>query len=341
MRDLAYYAPNIPAIASTTRYNHAVAIGEAADSGLLITYPEEPPEAIADLYANTVVLDSQNPLMRAAEACRLVESNLDANGVFLTTFHYAPAYAGWRAARRWVVDVYDDPHQYLYDNPRTYHQVCARALPLLLNRADRAVHTVHPSTPHTYSSDRRFAVNGAPTDLIEPNPQRERAGPIRAIWNSSHAAGLDIVLEGLSSSSVSVKLDVFGVDVDESNFGSGLSVRSHGRVPHQAVLDILTTADIGFCVLPKRLDWNYAFPIRIGEYLAGGVIPIASDFPGIRHLLRDVGVRTSPTAAGVASAIETVKSGGSVASMKRRARKRATEISWTKEREWFVSQVLR
>jgi glycosyltransferase involved in cell wall biosynthesis len=341
MIEVVYYLPNVPSVQRTTRYNHALAVADQPSHSTLITYPTRPPAEIATAHDDVVVLSSANPLRRAREASRVAEACLDADGVFLTTFHYAPALAGFLADRRWVIDVYDDPIQYVYNRPRSLHELSARGLSLLLGRADRAVHTVHPSTPRVYTENPRFAVNGAPTTLF-PSPEPSSTGEkLRAVCASSHDKGLETTLRGIDQSGVSTHVDVFGAEnpsFDVPDRG-GLDAQFHGHQPHERVIETLGNADLGFCVLPNRPDWRYAHPIRIGEYLASGTVPVGSDFPGIRELARDAGVYVSPDADSVATALQGLWY-SDIAERKERAMERAKRIPWTEERDWFAQQVL-
>lgn len=346
MTDVIYYLPNIPNNPSTTRYNHSVAIGELTDSAILLTYPDSPPSEIQSHYKDIVVLQAKNPIRRSAEARHHLNqiSRRLQNPLYLSTFHYAPVVTGLLSDFPWVLDVYDDPRQYIYQNGKiNIHTVSARLLSLAMNRADRAVHTLHPATAKQYTDERRFAINGAPVDNITPS---FNGGQLRAVYVSSHSAGLELVLQAMAISDVSTHLDVYCPSSDIETTAATLGVESHvsfhGIRPHQEVISAIVSADIGYCMLPDRPDWHYSFPIRIGEYLAAGTIPVASQFPGIRALVRDAGLLCSPTEAGVADALTSLADldPDALEERKRRARRRAEQIPWKREREWFAKQVL-
>jgi len=341
-----YYVPNVPSNGSVTEYNHALALGEEATNARLITYPEAPPSEVADPYDTVSVLSSSVPLIRANRAAGMAErfdSRHRGETVFVTTFHYAPAFAGIRAKLPWVVDVYDDPYQYVYNEPRSIHRLTGPALARMLGRADRGIYTAHPSTPHVFHENARFAVNGAPTDVLSP---RDRAHErVRGVVAGTKI-GLETHVQAVAETGVPFHLDVFG-DVSESErrctgqLATNQSVTFHGYCAPEVVQSHVEASDVGFCLLTDRPDWQYAYPIRIGEYLAGGTVPIASDFPGIRDLVRNAGLLVDPRPGAIADAVRPVLADrDSLVRARERARTRATRIPWREERTWFARQAI-
>jgi glycosyltransferase involved in cell wall biosynthesis len=344
MAPVVYYLPNVTGVMSTTRYNHAVAIADLSTEATLLTYPDAPPAAVEAAFDRVVVLDSVLPPVRAWRASRIADRLLDGrNGVYLTTFHYAPALSGFLSDQRWVLDVYDDPMQYVYNRDSRVQPITVRGLLSLLDRADRAVHTVHPSTPRTFSGDVRFAANGADVEGLDPS--FDVGDTLRLVHASSHDAGLEVTLEALAGVDADVRLDVYG-DVPERHaaradaLGIANAVAFHGSTDHGRVRRAVERADAGLCLLGDRPDWRYAHPIRIGEFLAAGTVSIASDLPGIRDLTRDAGVLVSPTPDAVERALARLADRSDLAARKSRARERAERIPWREERRWFARQVL-
>ncbi|MFC6940471.1 glycosyltransferase [Salinirubellus sp. GCM10025818] len=344
MAPLVYYLPNVTDVTSVTPYNHAIAVADLATESTLLTYPAAPPAAVEAAFDRVVVLRSGLPPVRAWRASRIADRLLDAeDGVYLTTFHYAPALSGYLSDRRWVLDVYDDPMQYVYNRDSRVQPITVRGLLSLLDRADRAVHTVHPSTPRTFSGDVRFAANGADVEGLEPS--FDVGDTLRLVHASSHDAGLAVTLEALAGLEAGARLDVYG-DVPERHaaradaLGVTNDVTFHGPTDHGRVRRAVERADVGLCLLGDRPDWRYAHPIRIGEFLAAGTVPLASDLPGVRDLTRDAGVLVSPTSIAVESALARLADCADLAAQKRRARERAEYIPWHEERRWFARQVL-
>lgn len=349
MTNVAYYLPNIPDNASMARYNHALGISKQAKRAALITYPEEPPKAVAKHYDRVHILDPGGVRDRAAEARRVGEEFLDAkrcgDAIFLTTFHYAPALAGWRTEYDWILDVYDDPHQLRYHNGLSVHQLSVRGLTRLLHRADRAIHTVNPSTPHTFGRHQFFAVNGANVSMIEPYISPESSDPLQAVC-AGVKGGCELLLRGIAHSDADVRLDVFGTATESEHALSteldlDNKVAFHGVHNHSTVIEKIQAADVGFCLFPDKTDWYYAHPIKIGEYLAGGTIPIASAYPGIRQLTRDSGMLVEYDSDAVSEALTELYERPELRDrLKTRCRQRAEAIDWHDEREWFAKQAL-
>jgi glycosyltransferase involved in cell wall biosynthesis len=343
-----YYVPEIPANPSTTRYNHALGIANWTTSAALVTTTDQPPEKVASQFKEVRTLDATGTLSRSREARRFaeewLESKTSGQSVFVTTFHYAPAFAGFRSDHRWVVDVYDDPIQYALSNPRSYHTVTARALMRLLDRADRAVHTAHPSTPHRFTADQRFGVNGALASGLEP-VERSVDEQFRCVCAGTKA-GIGEALTAVKAIDASVRLDVFGeTQASTQRSAEEVSISTeivfHGYQPGETIYTCIEGADVGFCILPRRKDWLYAYPVRVGEYLAGGTVPLASAFPGIRDLAREAGALVAPRATAVETALKwLLKDRKRLVELKSVARQRAEEVSWERERRWFATQAL-
>lgn len=349
MTAVAYYLPGIPPNRSVTRYNHALAVAEEADRSLLITYPDEPPVEITSKYDRVIILQPKGVFGRAKAASKNAEEFLSSGGqerpIFLTTFHYAPAIAGWLSNHFWVLDVYDDPHQTRYHNPWTIHEVGARSLEYILRIADRGVHTVHASTQHTYGKDRYFAMNGANCDEIQPRSDDNSNIQVRGVCAGVHG-GMEILIRALANVEIPIQVDIYG-DISDAerklsnNFGVSNLLTFHGECNHSEVVAAVEKADVGFCLLPKKTDWYYAHPIKIGEYLAAGTIPIASAFPGIRQLTRDSGMLVEYDSDAVAETLTKLdERPGLRDRLQARCRQRAESIDWREEREWFAKQAL-
>jgi glycosyltransferase involved in cell wall biosynthesis len=349
MKRVAYYLPNIPANPSTARYNHAVEVTDLADQATLITYPESPPEGIADRFSTVHVLESNGIRNRAIEARDIADTFLgefnQRDAVYLTSFHYAPALSCRLSDNLWVVDVYDDPHQLRYHNPRSWHHLGVPVLTRLLKQSHRAVQTVHPSTSHTFGQGQFFALNGADVANIEPNSKSDASGPLKGVC-AGVKGGLDVLLHGIATSTVDIEVDVFGaVSTANRALLSDLKldnrVSLHGNCKHPLVVEAIQAADVGFCMFPNKTDWYYAQPIKIGEYLAGGTIPIASAYPGIRQLTRDSGMLVEYDSDAVAEALTELHERPELRErLRARCRQRAEAIDWREEREWFAKQAL-
>jgi glycosyltransferase involved in cell wall biosynthesis len=305
---VVYFSPTIPSVRSTVRYAHADAVPRHVDRATLVT-ESEPPAAVADRYNDVVVLDG-GVLGNARRAKRVAEETAgDGQTLFLTTFHYAPALAGTLADLPWVVDVFDNPRQYAYNNPDSYHRVSARALVHLVDRADGVVHDYHHSGP-VLGRDPRFVTEGCPTDLVDPTfeaPGEE----LQCVWAGSPQLdrGMDTLVEALATLDEPVSVDVYG-DADDGaiayarRHGVTETVTFHGRTEHEEVCEAVGEAHVGLCVLPGRPDWRHSSPLKIREYMAGGTIPVCSDFPGMRLTAESAAVYTDPEPTALASTLD-------------------------------------
>lgn len=141
-----------------------------------------------------------------------------------------------------------------------------------------------------------------------------------------------------------VRLDIFGgehremLDACDTLPGRHRIVH-HGPVDHDRCLEAIETADVGYCVLLPRPDWKYAHPIKVGEALAGGAIPLVSRFPGMADVAGHASWYVEPTADATADAIERLAalSPSDYQKHARAARDRAEQIARTRmRREWLT-----
>lgn len=67
-----------------------------------------------------------------------------------------------------------------------------------------------------------------------------------------------------------------------------LKVKIWGELPYNDVLELLKLADIGLCPLdPKILNYRYAYPVKIMEYMSLRLVVVATDGHGVRSLVTD------------------------------------------------------
>jgi len=347
---VAYYVPTIPNVWSTDRYQHALALTETATHSLLIANNPLPEPLQADADAS-VVLTAEGTVAKAREAARQACDWLTDTGIYVTSYHYEAALSGFLADQRgirWVPDVYETPAQYRLNQPRTYHQLTSRGLECVLAQANRVVHSFHPSTPFQYGSDRKFLTNGSPVSRIDPIYPTEE--PLQMVWVGSPRLdrGGEILVRALASTSAEYDVHIYGeTDQGVVDLASELDVDDlltfHGWVDHEEALDAIRAATIGYAVLPPRTDWRYAPAIKIGEYLAGGTIPLVSAFPGSRYVAAEAGQYVDPRWDSVASNLTEIAALSVTARRDRMeaARQRGEEIPWEQIRTRFAQAVVR
>lgn len=348
MTRVAYYVPTIPDVWSTAEYQHALALVEAADESLLLSNNPLPP-ALAAEADRTRVLSVDGVLAKAREAAATGVEFLDGRGPYVPSPHYESALSGLLASRRgarWVMDMFETPAQYRLNQPRTYHQVTARGLAWIVSRAERNVHSFHPDTPHQFGRDRRFLTHGAPTSRIEAAyPEQD---PLRMVWVGSPRLdrGGDPLVRGLAAADATYDVHVYG-ETDDAvvDLATELGVREaltfHGWVEHEAALAAIRDATVGYSVLPHRSDWRYAPALKMGEYLAGGTIPLAAESPGSRYILDEAGYYVDPRWDSVAAGLDDIAAMATDerTALMRAARDRGEEIPWEHVRARFAEEV--
>ncbi|WP_166805115.1 glycosyltransferase [Nitrosococcus wardiae] len=94
----------------------------------------------------------------------------------------------------------------------------------------------------------------------------------------------------------------------ESESKLNLSLRIWGELPHSEVLEVLRNVDIGLCLLDTGvLNYKYAYPVKVIEYMNLGLIVLATESHGTRALIMD----------GQNGFIERHKTGGFCQTMER------------------------
>ena len=347
MAELIYYIKNIPDIESVTQYNHALGIAEYDSDSTLLTH-QQPPEPIQEQYEVIEVLNAETPIGRVANAVRFVNDAVERTSetLLLTAGQIEPVVAGRLSRAHWVVDLYDDPLQGIKNDPLSRHQITDRIVKRLVANAPLGVNTLHVDAHNKAGIKKQYCINGAPTTLIDHRIP-ERTKPLRAVvaGKVTLKKGMNIVIDGLAATDVDVVIEAYGeVNGETERYcrraGVKDRVRFHGQTQHAEVMEAVSDAHAGLCVLPAREDWKYHYPIKLGEYLAGGTVPIASDFPAFRELCGDSGIYVTPSADGVARGIEEFDS---LSSKKYRnwsqaARRRGEEVRWKRVRTAFTSK---
>jgi glycosyltransferase involved in cell wall biosynthesis len=247
----------------------------------------------------------------------------------------------------WVVDVVEVPAQYALNNGWSHHQVTARGLNALLKRAPAAIHCNHPDSPHSFGRQRTYVSNGSLVDRIKPSAsERDR---LQLVWVGSPRLdrGGTILFDALQELDIGIDLDIYGHEDAKlverlDTIPEHHTVTHYGRQSHDRCLRAIETADIGYCVLPDRSDWRYAAPIKVGEYLAGGTIPLVSPWPGSAQMASGAGRYIEPTGSAIADALATLSERDELwfERAREQCQERAEQIAWSRLREEFATDVL-
>lgn len=347
---VVYYVPTIPEVYSTDRYQHTLALIEYLEEVHLLSNNSIPDPLAKKASSTTILSDSSVPVL-GREAAKKARQYAE-NGIFLTSPHYEAGLAGFIASQAglssptWIADVYETPAQYRLNNPRSVYQIAARGLAGIMKLAPHGIHSVHPDTPYQYGRTRSFVNNGAPVTRV--NPSYDRSDPLNVVWVGSPRLdrGGQLLLEALNQVDTPVKIDIYGRKQDQlvkqiENIPSKHEINHHGWSDHEICLQATGSADIAYCVLPRRSDWLYAPPIKVGEALAGGTVPLVSDFPGSRQLAEEAGEYVNPSANEIASAVDRLAalSDSEYAEKSKAARRRGEKVAWAKIRRQFANKL--
>jgi hypothetical protein len=233
--------------------------------------------------------------------------------------------------------------------PWSHHSVTTRVLERLLNRADRALHTYSLESPDKFSPEPRQILEGFPVEAFSPG-ERLTGDTLHGVWVGKPRMdrGMSVFLEGMSRlEDPGLKVDVYGEPHKSAQqraqaLGLGEFVTFKGSKPHTEIQTDLASADLGFCILPSRRDWQYATPVKVREYMAAAAVPVLSAFPGMRLLAEGVGLYTEPTPESIAATLRRIGSlkNHELQEKMDRARSVAEGRPLADQRTWFARQVL-
>lgn len=342
---LSIWSINDEPITSKTVFNHAVSIGKKADKSILFTHTD-PPSEIKSKFDTTKIISGSTPFTRIINSVRSANNLIDGDDWrYISTYHYEPSLSAYLCCADWILDANENPRKMtISHNSSKLNYIINPIFRRIANKAKVSVQTSHPASPDRYGEETRYVSNGAVTKNMPELPV-EKFNNKKMVWSGAKK-GTEIALEALSMMDDPITIDIYG-DVpdhmkDVQDLGIDNYVNFKGRVPHKKILSELPHYTMGLCTLPRRQDFVYAHPLKIGEYLANGVIPIMSDFPGMRAMARGTGIYTDPEPEQVASSIETIMelNKDDLRERAHECQSRAIEISWEKERDWFAEQAL-
>ena len=134
-------------------------------------------------------------------------------------------------------------------------------------------------------------------------PAKFEAGEISIIYAGliKSTRGLDLMFDwaGSYTGTQKVKLHLIGRCsrgtrplleklVENSKNRANISFQIHGEIPHSDVLNILSTSDIGLCPInPEVLNYQYAYPVKVIEYLSSNMFVVATRTHGIGALVSE------------------------------------------------------
>lgn len=114
------------------------------------------------------------------------------------------------------------------------------------------------------------------------------------------------------------------------------NIHFHASVPHEQVVSVVRSADVGFCMIGKvSLSDYYCLPNKLFEYIFAGVAVIASDFPDIRRMVDayQLGVCCEQDPASIQAAVESIVRGQTAIDVDT---SRLRDLSWEAQSEKLV-----
>jgi glycosyltransferase involved in cell wall biosynthesis len=135
--------------------------------------------------------------------------------------------------------------------------------------------------------------NGVDARKFTDRPQRAAGGIFRIGFLGSLKPwhGIDVLLEAFTHALASrpdLRLEIVGGGPGAEQLAAAAlppdAFLSHGPLPHRTAIDVMSQWDVGvapFLPLPRF----YFSPLKVVEYMAAGVCPVASDLGQLRTLL--------------------------------------------------------
>jgi glycosyltransferase involved in cell wall biosynthesis len=203
-------------------------------------------------------------------------------------------------------------------------------------------------------------MNSADARLFDPTHHRRRGfledGELRLIHHSNlqRIYGLDVAVEAVAQMdpvALPHRLDVYGdgpfrpiVEAAIERTGTADRVHLNGRVPMDALPELLANADIGLVPSLAEPYLQYSLSTKLLEYAAMGVPTIASDLATVRAHFTDEAVRYVPggDADALADAIrELAADPAGAARLGAEAHRQAAAYAWNRQATTYVAIVER
>lgn len=215
---------------------------------------------------------------------------------------------------RWIYDLWDHPslrwaHR---DRLRRIFSIVVWKVFVrrLLRSSDGWVIAMHPTVLATLPQPPvRCGVilvgpgyNGGPNASLSRVAANHRGKPIRVVYAGvlRPHRGLALMLDwargysgpkvqfdlvgqyaGAAESLIEESLDAIGANPD-------IDLNVHGELPHASVIEFLRSCDVGLCPLdPAVLNYRYAYPVKVVEYMVAGLVVVATHGHGIRAFVKD------------------------------------------------------
>ncbi len=291
-------------------YQRVLALAEAYPLYVVTTCPL--PDALRDKVREVHLVGRWFSMWLT---CLRLTRRLGADGDVVVHTIYAPRpmIAGFLCRLmepcRWVYDLFDHP-SLTWSGSRGVRRVLKRgiwhlALSRMLRLADVWVIGMHPGILSHLPAPRRecrLVLSGGP-GIRDDRAGKKRSGnekefTVCYVGPVKLQRGLSLIVAWARSyEGPSACLHLVGREDDDAVATieaarkeaqrRGLRIVRHGWIDHAKVLEILQNGDIGLCPIdPKVLNYRYAYPIKVVEYMSQGLVPVATDGHGVRALIR-------------------------------------------------------
>lgn len=184
------------------------------------------------------------------------------------------------------------------------------------------------------------AVNGVDVDAFRAlSPIRGESFTVGFAGSLKPWHGIEVLLDGFElalAREPGLRLEVVGAGpLAELVAGSRLPPERlvyHGQLTHRETIDVLAGWDVGAAPFAPLEDFYFS-PLKVGEYMAAGACPVASDLPPLRELLghgeRGVLVEAGDRGAFAHALVDLARNRERTAGLGRRARNYAlSTLDW-------------
>lgn len=318
-RSMLVVGPEVPNIANQVRYQRLKMLVERYDVHLIALGPV--PESLAKQCQSVVVVASRfKLLLKAVGAAHRLRSarHCAHRAVVYTDYGPRGIAIGWAcklvSGSHWVFDLYDHPSlTWSTDGPlgrllkKMFWYCFARSVVRAADcwivgmhagilahmpRPAKACAVLYTGGPGWTSLERCDAVdrptNDGPCEIVAvyAGPLTKERGLHNITYLIQRYNGPRVCLHLFGSEGPGA-----GVAIDRATAQSNVDairVVRHGLVEHARVSATMALADIGLCPLGREtLNYRYAYPVKIVEYISRELIVVATEGEGIRGLLAD------------------------------------------------------
>jgi glycosyltransferase involved in cell wall biosynthesis len=209
----------------------------------------------------------------------------------------------------WVFDLWDHPTLEFHDQSRLYNRIKKylyyNYIQHALTTADAWVISMQRGImqhlPPPPVGDRVFYItNGSLPLSTDIDPVSDKSEPVLKICYAGFVImerGISIVLDALKQmpENISVELSAMGISnnktinaINRHNANHLKKFRYIGEYNHKDTIRRISMCDIGICILEKNvLNYEYAYPIKVFEYMTLGKIVIATRTEAMSEIIQD------------------------------------------------------